>query len=174
MRFSPAAIALSACFAVMSSAGLGKLPDYQIKPASVEYLAKGDEAAKAGNAQEARDWYETALVVDPRNRQAYIALARLTRSQGLNGKAIRFYTEALELDPNDLMALSEQTDVMISKGALEAARKNLARLRMVCRSECSGIDRLALSINEAGKKPTVQASAVEIKPVAAPNGSENN
>ncbi len=166
MRFSPAAIALSACLAVMSSAALTKLPDHEINPASVSLLAKGDEAARAKKPEEAIDWYETALAVDPRNRAAYISLARLVRSQGLKGKAIRYYKEALELDPNDILALSEQTDVMVSKGALEAARKNIARLRIICRSECGGIDRLALSVEDAGKRPTVQAAAVEIKPVA--------
>ncbi len=174
MRFSPAAIALSACLAVMSSAGLTKLRDTQINPASTQLLAKGDAAASASKAEEAIDWYETALAVDPRNRAAYIAIARVLRSQGLKGKSIRFYREALEIDPNDLIALSEQTDVLVSKGALGAARKNLARLRMICRSDCGDIEKIALSIDEAGKKPAVQASAVKIKPVAGQNSTDKN
>jgi len=159
MRFSPAVIALSACFAVM-------FPDHQIDPASIALLEQGDEAARAKKPEEAINWYESALAVDPRNRAVYVALARLVNSQGLKGKAIRYYTEALELDPTDIQALSEQTDVMVSKGALEAARKNVARLRIICRSDCGRIDRIALSIEDAGKRPTVQAAAVEIKPVA--------
>lgn len=166
MRFSPAAIALSACLAVMSSAALTKLPDHEIDPKSLALLAKGDDAARAEKSAEAYDWYETALAVDPRNRAAYIALARLITAQGLKGKAIRYYNEALELDPNDVSVLSEQTEVMISKGSLEAAKKNVARLRIICRKDCGDIDRIAMSVEEAGKRPTVQASAIEIKPVA--------
>jgi tetratricopeptide (TPR) repeat protein len=165
MRFSPAAIALSISFALLSSAGIGKKPDHQIEPLSLAMMADGDDAAKAGKSDEAISYYETALAVDPRNRVAYIAMARAVRSQGLNGKAIRFYKEALELDPNDLTALSEQGDVMVAKGAIDQAKKNLARLKLLCRSDCGKVETLALNISKAGEKPVMQASAFEVKPV---------
>lgn len=169
MRFSPAAITLSACLLVMSSVSLGKRADYDISELSVDLVKRGDTAVKSGDNEEAAGLYETALAVDPRNRNAYIALARLMNTQGLKGKAIRYYSEALEIDPNDLSSLSEQADVMVSKKALEAAKKNLARLRILCRSDCGRIDKLALSIDEADKQPALQASAVEIKPTAQEN-----
>jgi len=174
MRFSPAAIALSACLIVMSSASLSKRADYDIDAKSIELVKRGDAAVKAGNKDDATGLYETALAVDPRNRNAYISLARLMNSQGLKGKAIRFYKEALEIDPNDLTSISEQADVMVSKGAIEAAKKNLARLRILCRSDCGNIDRLALSIKAAGEQPTLQASAVEIKPTAQDSDQKKN
>jgi Tfp pilus assembly protein PilF len=55
----------------------------------------GDEEAKAGRVDSAIGWYETALAVDPRNRAAYVGMARAVQTQGLNGKAISFYTEEL-------------------------------------------------------------------------------
>ncbi len=166
MRFSPAAIALSCSLALISSAGIGKKADYQIEPLSIDMVAQGDAAAKANKLNDALDYYQTALAVDPRNRAAYIAMARVVRTQGLSGKAIRYYKEALELDPNDLTALSEQGDTMISKGAIEAAKGNLARLKLLCRTDCGKVDMLAANIVKAGQKPVLQASAVEIKPVA--------
>ena len=54
---------------------------------------------------------------------------------------------------------------MIAKGAVEQARKNIARLKMLCLSDCGAVDRLALAANKASEKPQMQASAVEIKPV---------
>lgn len=165
MRFSCAAIALSLSLALMSSAGIGKQADYQIDPLSLSLVAQGDILAKANSLGEAVDYYQTALAVDPRNRAAYIAMARAVRGQGLTGKAIRYYKEALELDPNDLTALAEQGDVMVAKGALEAARGNLARLKILCRNDCGKVDMLAGNIVKAGQKPVLQASAVEIKPV---------
>ena len=165
MRFSPAAIALSLTLAMISSAGISKKPDHIIEPQSLALMQSGDEAAKAGQLEDAIGWYETALAVDPRNREAYVAMARAAKAQGLNGKAIRFYKEALELDPNDLTSLSEQAEAMVAKGALEPAKKNLARLRMLCRVECAAVDRLAANITKAGDKPVLQASAVELKPV---------
>jgi tetratricopeptide (TPR) repeat protein len=165
MRFSPAAIALSLTFAVISSAGLSKKPDHIIDPQSLALLQSGDDSAKAGAIEDAIGWYESALAVDPRNRAAFVAMARAVKSQGLGGKAIRFYNEALELDPNDQLALVEQADAMIAKGAVDQARKNIARLKMLCRANCGAVDRLALAANKAAEKPQLQASAVEIKPV---------
>jgi Tfp pilus assembly protein PilF len=165
MRFSPAAIALSLLFATASSMSIGKKPDYQIDPQSLALTAQGDAALKTGDADAAMSWYETALAVDPLNRAAYVGLAEVAKAQGLKGKAIRFYREALEIDPNDQTIIAAQSEVMVAKGALEAAQKNLARLRVLCRTDCSGADRLAMSIDKAKEKPVVQASAVEIKPV---------
>lgn len=164
MRFSPAAIALSLTLAMISSAGIGKKADDDIDARSVALVQSGNEAAKAGALDEAVSWYETALAVDPRNREAYVAMARAVRVQGLGGKAIRFYNEALELDPNDQTALAEQADAMIGKGAVDQAKKNIARLKMLCRSDCGAVDRLALAVTKAAEKPQLQASAVEIKP----------
>ena len=165
MRFSPAAIALSLLLATASSMSVGKRPDYQIDPQSLALTAEGDAALKTGDAEIATGWYETALAVDPLNRAAYVGLAKVAVKQGLKGKAIRFYREALEIEPNDQIIIAAQSEVMIAKGAIEAAQKNLARLRILCRSDCSGADNLALSIDKAREKPVVQASAVEIKPV---------
>ena len=165
MRFSPAAVALTLTFAMISSAGMSKKSDHIIEPQSLALMQFGDDAAKAGALEDAIGWYESALAVDPRNRSAYVSMARVVNAQGLNGKAIRFYKEALELDPNDLTALAEQADAMIAKGALEPAKKNLARLRMLCRGDCGSVDRLAANITKAAEKPVLQASATELKPV---------
>lgn len=174
MRFSPAAIALSLLFATASSMSIGKKPDVQIDPQSLSLSAEGDKLLKSGDAPAARGWYETALAVDPLNRAAFVGLAKIAEKQGLKGKAIRFYGEALEIDPNDLGIIAAQSDVMVSKGAIEAAQKNLGRLRILCRTDCSSADRLALSIAKAQEKPAVQAAAVEIKPVVGESEIKGN
>ncbi|MVZ97237.1 tetratricopeptide repeat protein [Sphingorhabdus sp. IMCC26285] len=164
MRFSPAAIALSLTLAMISSAGISGRADDDIDPQSIALLQSGNDALKAGQVEDAIGWYETALAVDPRNRAAYVAMAGAVRKQGLNGKAIRFYKEALEIEPNDQMALGGQAEAMIAKGAIEPARKNIARLKMLCRSECADVDKLAIAATKASEKSQMQASAVEIKP----------
>ncbi len=164
MRFSPAAIALSLTLSMISSASIGSRADDDIDAQSLALLQSGNEALRGGDAAAAIGLYETALAVDPRNRAAYIAMAGAVKSQGLNGKAIRFYREALEIEPNDQLALSGQAEAMIAKGAIEPARKNIARLKMLCRSDCSAVDRLTLAASKAGEKPQLQASALEIKP----------
>lgn len=175
MRFSPAAIALSLTLAMISSASIGSRADDDIDAQSLALLQSGNEALRGGDSEAAIGLYETALAVDPRNRAAYIAMAGAVKTQGLNGKAIRFYREALEIEPNDQLALSGQAEAMIAKGAVEQARKNIARLKMLCRSDCSAVDRLTLAANKAGEKPQLQASAVEIKPTVgeAPKSQPN-
>jgi tetratricopeptide (TPR) repeat protein len=175
MRFSPAAIALSLTLAMISSAGISSRADDDIDARSLAFLQSGKDAAKAGDLENAIGWYETALAVDPRNRGAYVAMAEAVKAQGLDGKAIRFYREALEIEPNDQLALAGQTEAMIAKGAIEPARKNIARLKMLCRGDCGAVDRLAQSANRAGEKQQLQASALEIKPTVGvvPDGKPN-
>jgi tetratricopeptide (TPR) repeat protein len=174
MRFSPPAIALALLFATASSVSVGKKADIQVDPQSLAFTAEGDAALKTGNKEAATGWYETALAVDPLNRAAYVGLAEVAKAEGLKGKAIRFYREALEIDPNDQAIIAAQSEVMVSKGAIEAAQKNLARLRILCRTDCSAADKLAMAIEKSREKPTVQASAVEIKPVVGEADDKKN
>ena len=161
MRFSPAAIALSLTFAIMSSASIGGRADVDAR--SIALLKTGDQEASAGRLDIAIGWYESALAVDPRNGAAYVAMARAVKTQGLEGKAVGFYKEALEREPNDQIALAEQADILISKGALEIARKNIARLRTLCRANCAAPTRLSLAIDAASQKQQAQATAVDLK-----------
>ncbi len=163
MRFSPAAIALSLTLAVMSSVSITAQSNNEIDARSIALLKTGDQEASAGRVDSAIDWYESALAVDPRNRAAYVAMARAVKTQGLNGKAIGFYKEALELEPNDQIALAGQADAFIAKGALEQARKNIARLKTLCRTNCATAENLSLAIDMASQKQQAQASAVDLK-----------
>ena len=62
---------------------------------------------------------------------------------------------------------AEQADAMIAKGAIEQAGKNIARLKTLCRADCSAVDRLALASSKASEKLQMQASAADTKPSVA-------
>ncbi len=164
MRFSPAAVALSLVLATVSSVSYGQSADVEIKQRSVEYMALGEKAQKNGNFKLATDFYETALAVDPRNGSAFIALAQIARVQGLPGKAIRLYREALILDPNNLDALSGQGEALVQRGAVEKAKLNLSRIETLCRTKCAQNDRLAGVIEKSENTPVMSAAAVTPKP----------
>jgi hypothetical protein len=53
---------------------------------------------------------------------------------------------------------------MIAKGAIEQAGKNIARLKTLCRANCSAVERLALASSKASEKQQMQASAADAKP----------
>ena len=86
------------------------------------------------------------VAADPRNRQAFVLLARVSEARGLPGKAIRLYREALLLEPNDVDALSGQGEAMVAKGAVERAKQNLARVRTLCKGQCPQATALAARI----------------------------
>lgn len=132
MRVLPIAVALGLGAAMIASSGNSQTPDSQIKPESVALLKQGEAALAAGQFQAADDALETALVVDPRNRQAFIALARVAAKQRLYGQSIRFANKALALEPNDVNALAVQGEAMVELGATARAQQNLAKVRQLC------------------------------------------
>lgn len=169
MRFSPIAFGLSLMFAAVSSSGLSQKPDSQIDPRSVALTQQADSARKAGKLTAARDLYETALAVDPRNRLAFIGLGEVARKQALPGKAIRFYGEALAIEPNDPVALGGQGEAMVEKGAVERAKLNLTRVKALCKTACAPATELAAAI---AKGPPPQVVTAQANTVVPPKGEE--
>ena len=137
------------------------LPDNLIAPLSLERLKLGESLLAAGKPQEATDQFEAALAADPRNRRAYIGLARAAEAEGLPGKAVRFYREALEIDPNDLAALELQGMALVERGAKARAESNLERVKKLCDGPCPQADRLAAAIARGPKTPTAQTAALD-------------
>jgi tetratricopeptide (TPR) repeat protein len=115
---------------------VGQRPDNQIAPRSVEFQKQAHAQIAAGNLSEAAGLLETALAVDPRNRSAFLDLARVAKHQKLFGTAIRFANEALQLEPRDVDAIAIQGEAMVELGAIPRARENLARLQKLCSAPC--------------------------------------
>ena len=161
MRSLPRIILLGLAAAALASPVSGQQPDDQLNPKSVELLHKGQALLTAGRFQEATDALETALAVDPRNRRAFVDLARVAAKQKLYGKAIRFTNKALALEPNDLDAIELQGEAMVELGAVPRAQQNLARLQKLCGNNCRQVALLSAAISRG---PTVAAA----KPPATP------
>lgn len=169
MRITPAAAALALMLATVSSSSLSQKPDSQIDPRSMALLGQADAARKAGNLSGAQDLLETALAVDPRNRAAFVLAGRVATAQNLPGKAIRFYRDALALDPNDVSALSGQGEAMVQKGAVERAKVNLVRIGQICKGACPASVQLAAVIDKGPPPAVVTAQATTKVP---PKGAE--
>lgn len=161
MRLTPFALSLALALATMASAGHGQRPDHQIDARSVSLLQQGEALTAAGQYDQAIDMLETALAVDPRNRAAYVALARVAQAQKLPGKAVRLYAEALRLEPNDLTALAGQGEALVQRGAVERAKRNLERLKIACKGTCPQATTLAAAIAKGPPAEVVTARAPE-------------
>jgi tetratricopeptide (TPR) repeat protein len=123
-------------------------------------IAKGDASLSSGDTQGAIDAYEAALVVDPGYTPLFISLAKAARKDGLQGKAIRYYREALNRDPGNFAAISGEGEALVEKGALEKARLNLAKLRSLCGEECAETQTLATAIAAGPSERVLTAEAV--------------
>lgn len=161
MRMLPIAAALGLVAATLASSGGTQVPDAQLNPVSVQWLKAGEAALLAGNFEAADDALEAALTIDPRNRQAFVALARVAQRQKLYGQAIRFTNRALALEPTDTVALGVQGEAMVELGAVARAQQNLARIKTLCGSRpCMPATTLANAIQRG------PAMAVKSEPSA--------
>jgi Tfp pilus assembly protein PilF len=143
----------------------GQRSDDQIVPQSVQFQRQGQSLLAAGKIEQAEDALETALAIDPRNRWAFVELARVAEKQQLFGKAIRMANKALMLEPNDPDAIAVQGEAMVELGAVARAQANLQKLQTICAPKgCPQAAQLSAAISRG---PSV-ASA---KPPAVPKSN---
>ncbi len=168
MRYMPLGIALSLLVAVTGSAGTAGV-SLPIDPRAKALVETGREQLGHGDIETATDSFEAALAVDPGNPTVFLALGDAARAAGMQGKAIHYYREALERDPNNLAALSGEGGAMAEKGALEKAKGNLARLEGLCGRNCPEAQNLAGVIAKGPIARVVSADAVKPDPTVEDN-----
>lgn len=156
-------LVLALLTAVAAGAATGR--DDQLKPLSVQLTNAGNSALAAGDAQGAIDNFEAALASDPRNVAAFRGIAQAYEQLKLPGRAVKYYREALALNPSDIAALEGQGRALVARGATARAQVNLARIKALCKADCSAAARLETSIARASQ----QASAAPAKPATAQN-----
>lgn len=167
MRYTPAALALSLLAAVTSSVGYGA--PYEPNPRSVTLVEQGRTALNAGRTQDAIDSFEAALVVDPGYVAVYIDLAEAARKSGLQGKAIYYYRSALDREPGNLAAISGEGEALLEKGAVEKARRNLAKLESLCGGNCAETRELARALEKGPSAAVLTAEAITPETVVTQN-----
>jgi tetratricopeptide (TPR) repeat protein len=156
MRVSSRLLIAFGATALLSGPVASQRPDNQLNAQSIAFYNQGQQLLSAGKFDEAEDTLETALAADPRNRAAFVSLARVAQKQKLFGKSIRLTNKALALEPNDLDALQVQGEAMVELGATARAQANLTKLQKLCPSGCKQVATLSSAIS---KGPTVAAAA---------------
>lgn len=164
MRFLPAALALSVLAAVSASVS-HSAPPQVIHPRAAALVGQGQGLLAAGRIDEAVDAFEAALAIQPSSAAVYLNLAEATRRQGMQGKALHYYRTALEKEPGNLAALAGEGAALVEKGAVERARRNLARLEGLCGSSCDATRQLQAAIARGPTPRVVTAEAVKPEPV---------
>src|SRR4051812_40927988 len=132
MRSLPRLFLISLAGIVVAAPATSQRSDDQILPKSVELQRQAKTLIAAGKLEQAEDVLETALAVDPRNRGAFVDIARVAEKQHLYGKAIRMTGKALLLEPNDADAIAVQGEAMVEMGATARAQAKLQKLQTIC------------------------------------------
>ena len=168
MRYLPLGVALSLLVLVTGSAGTAGVA-VPTDPRAKALVQTGRDLLAHGDIEGATDSFEAALAVDPGNPVTYLALGDAARAATMQGKAIHYYREALERDPNNLAALSGEGGAMAEKGALDKAKGNLARLEGLCGRNCPEAQSLAGIIAKGPIARVVSADAVKPDPAVEDN-----
>jgi len=156
MRSLPRLLLIGFAGLALAAPVTGQRTDDQIQPRSVELQRQGKSLLAAGKFEQAEDALETALAVDPRNRGAFVDLARVAEKQHLYGKAIRMTNKALALEPNDPDAIAVQGEAMVELGATARAQANLQKLQTICaKGGCPQVAQLSSAITRG---PTVASA----------------
>lgn len=168
MRYTPAAVALSLLVAVTASTGYSA-PTQPIDPRVSALMAQAHGELAAGKVNEAIDFYEAALAVQPGNVTVLLGLADASRRQGMQGKALHYYRQALNNDPQNLQAISGEGAALAEKGAVDKAKRNLTRLEGLCGSDCPATRDLAAAIAKGPAPKVVSADAAKPTPEVTAN-----
>ena len=169
MRYTPATIALALVFAATASTGIGA-PPVPLDPRAAALVQTGRTALVAGNIDSAVADFEAALAIQPGHVAIYLNLAEAARKQGMQGKALHYYREALKLDPSNQYAIAGEGAALVEKGAVEKAKQNLAHLVQLCGNPtCTPARELSAAIARGPAPVVVTAAQVEVKPEVSPN-----
>ena len=162
MKSFPRLLLAGLATVALSAPVAGQRSDDQIQPKSVALMHQAQSLLAAGKLEEAENMLETALVVDPRNRWAYVDLARVAEKQRLFGKAIRMTNKALLMEPNDPDAIAVQGEAMVEMGAVARAQENLQKLQTICAAKgCPQVAQLSAAISRG---PTVASAKAPESP----------
>ena len=164
MRYTPAALALSLLAGVSSSVGWSA-PPVPLDARAASLQQQGHAALAAGDVNGATDAFEAALAVQPGHPAIVLDLATAARRQGMQGKALHYYRDVLAGDPQNVAALAGEGAAFAEKGALDKARRDLARLEGMCGSNCAPARLVAEAIARGPAQRMV--SADELKPQAS-------
>lgn len=83
-------------------------------------------ALATGDAAEARDWLERALKLEHKRARTWIHVGNLELAGKDTAKALAAYSNALQIEPNNLDALQSLVAVHVKAGDTKRAREHLA------------------------------------------------
>jgi len=100
-------------------------------------IDSGISALDKEKLDDARQTFEQAVVADPSNAKAFSYLGYAHYRKGDRALAKKYFSIALDIDPNERHALSWGGQVDLAAADLEGAEAKLLRLSRLCGTDCS-------------------------------------
>ncbi len=110
-------------------------------------LAVDAESLIASAPEDAKIMFERALVANPANMSALLGLARTLDVMGRPGRSLKYYRQALSLEPDNVTALAAQAKAFLKRDLVDRAEVNQLRLAELCGSCDAALD-VAQSISD--------------------------
>lgn len=120
--------------------------DAKYQHVSSQLVAEAKAALSMENADDAQYLFERALVANPANTEALLGLGRAHEAQGRVGKGLKYYRQALEIEPNDVKALEAQALAFLKREMFDRADNNRAKLARLCPKGCKALDTVEVAI----------------------------
>ena len=158
MLFSKILLSISAASAL--TIAVAAQAETKFQKVSSQLVAQANAALETKQFVDAQLLYERALVAAPANTKALIGLGRSHEEQGRVGKGLKYYRQALEIEPNDQTALEVQALAFLKRDMKERADSNREKLARLCASGCAALASVetaieAYQVTNAEKTATV-------------------
>jgi Flp pilus assembly protein TadD len=129
-----------------TSALAGKDETTRSEKISTVLLERGISALEKNQADNGRQLLEQSVAANPRNATAYSYLGLAAQRSGDTEHAKKYFNLALDIDPNELHALSWGGQADLSSADLEGAQAKLQRLSRLCGPGCAEYKLLSESV----------------------------
>jgi len=141
--------ALVVCMALLLSlapAHAGKYSERYTR-ISMALVEKGKAALDKADLKAASEAFEQAVVANPQNALGFTYLGLTKLRMGDKPVAKKYFDIALEIDPNQIQALSWAGQADLSASNLESAEAKLQRLSRLCGPNCTEYKQLSEAVS---------------------------
>lgn len=139
-----AGFAAVSVFSQPSSALMDQNPSLE-RVASALVLA-GEQQLSDENYADAQRSFERALVANPASVVALLNLGRVHEAQGRVGRSLKYYRQALQIDPRNQKGLEAQAMAFLKRSLVDRAERNADRLAEICGDTCVSVETVRTAI----------------------------
>ncbi|WND02167.1 hypothetical protein QGN29_11460 [Temperatibacter marinus] len=133
--------------------------DKKLQSISSKFILEAKSLKANGKLTEAQFALEKALVADPQNASILVALGEIHEAQGHVGKGLKYYRNALYVDPASKHALKNQALAFLKKELVTKAEITREKLHAICKGTCEELSFVQQAITAYKEKKTAELTA---------------